>query len=194
MEKSLIKKIRDAHYQHQTISTVVLCETYMDEGYTPTVWVLIMYARSLTGIGRFADAVVALDQAESKGADFWLPIVLTERGRIEERQGNLERAKTYWLQANKLAPDDAGYLILAASAAFKQGDLSEAERLTRLATKCTEGSPEEAWYNLGGYLVAQERYAEALQCYDRAIAIDPEYESALKRREEILSVLPDLSG
>ncbi|MDA0811582.1 MAG: tetratricopeptide repeat protein [Verrucomicrobia bacterium] len=88
-----------------------------------------------------------------------------------------------------MAPDEATFLIHAAIMAFQLGRLSEAEELARRGTRCTKGFPEEAWHNLGGYLVAQERYDEALFCYEKALGLDPEYALALVRRAELLEVL-----
>ncbi|HEU0039702.1 MAG TPA: tetratricopeptide repeat protein, partial [Verrucomicrobiae bacterium] len=51
----------------------------------------------------------------------------------------------------------------------------------RSALKCSEGCIEEAYFNLGGVLLAHRRYEEAIECYRKALNIDPKYGIAKKR-------------
>lgn len=95
------------------------------------------------------------------------------------------------MQAHQLDPDDATYLIYAASAAFRRGDIERAESLARQATGCTDGSIDEAWFNLGGYLLSAKRYSEAADCYRRALEIDPDYDIAHERLRDVELILKD---
>ena len=48
---------------------------------------------------------------------------------------------------------------------------------------------EKAWYNRGAILIHFDRFEEALQCYDQAISIAPQYVNALSNRAGLLAGL-----
>ena len=192
-DANLRDQLDEAHEQDQTILTICLAERLISEG-TEDPWIYEVYARSLIGIGRYDDAVVALDSAESLAKPKHVPWIIHRRAVLEERRGNFEAALNYWKESHSRKPDEASFLIYAGSISFRLGRLAEAEEFARKGTECTEGYPDEAWYNLGGYLAAQQRYDEALSCYENAIEIDPEYTIAIGRRDELLSAFPEKRG
>jgi len=55
----------------------------------------------------------------------------------------------------------------------------------RRALQCPEGCLDEAYFNLGGYLLRQGNYEEARDCYLKALEIDPEYTLAIKRLADV---------
>lgn len=81
------------------------------------------------------------------------------------------------------------YLIFAASAALNGGNIKRAEELNAQATQCAEGEIDEAYCNLGGIYIIEKRYEEALQCYRRALEIDPDYARARNCIEDIELIL-----
>jgi tetratricopeptide (TPR) repeat protein len=84
---------------------------------------------------------------------------------------------------------EASHLICAAASKFSAGDIFKATELATRATQCSEGSISEAYYNLGGYLLVQRRYKESRDCIRRALEIEPDYEIAKDRLDDIESVL-----
>ena len=62
-ETSLRDQLEEAHDQDQTILTICLAERLISEG-EEDFWMFEVYARSLIGIGRYDDAITALDRAE----------------------------------------------------------------------------------------------------------------------------------
>ena len=190
-ETSLREQLDDAHEKDQTLLTVCLAERLIASG-SEDAWVFEVYARSLIGIGRYGDASSALDQAERFSARKNLPWIIHRRAVLEERRGNFESALDLWKKAHSIKPDEASFLIFAGSILFRLGRIAEAEEFARKGTTCSAGYPDEAWYNLAGYMAAQQRYEEALSCYEKAIAIDPEYELAKGRRDELLRAFPKI--
>lgn len=95
------------------------------------------------------------------------------------------------MRAHQLDPDDATYLIHAGSAVFQMGDIDRAIELARKATECSEGCVDEAYFNLGGYLLSNRQYREAADCYQKAIEIDPNYEIAKERLKDVELILAD---
>jgi len=192
-EPSLRDQLDSANDADQTILTICLAERLISRGPVDS-WTFEVYARSLIGIGRYDDASSALDHAEKLARPKSLPWIIHQRAVLEEQRGNFEAALDLWKSAHSLEPDEASFLIFAGSVSFRLGRLSDAEEFARKGTACTEGYPQEAWYNLGGYMAAQQRYDEALTCYEKAIEIDPEYEIAIDRRHELVQAFPDKRG
>jgi len=50
-------------------------------------------------------------------------------------------------------------------------------------------SYDEAYFNLGGYLVAQEKYEEAEYCYQKVLEIDPDHDKAKSRLKDIQAAI-----
>ena len=81
-------------------------------------------------------------------------------------------ARMAFQHAAALDPRVPQFAVAAASCLAMQGDLGQAERELRAVT---QRHPDYAlaWYNLGNALQEQERYAESLDYFGRAIALDP---------------------
>jgi Flp pilus assembly protein TadD len=60
--------------------------------------------------------------------------------------------------------------------AAKEGRLEEAEKFYRECLRVHESS--EIWNNLANVYVRMERFAEAMECYRKAIACDPSFTTA----------------
>lgn len=120
-------------------------------------------------------------------------MVVAQRGHLLEARGDFLGAEQLFMQAHQLDPDDATCLIYAGSVAFRRGDIGRAEALARQATECSDGCIDEAWFNLGGYLLSAKRYSEAADCYRRALDIDPNYDIARERLSDVGLILKDNS-
>jgi tetratricopeptide (TPR) repeat protein len=143
----------------------------------------------LISLAQYSAARAALDHAQSIVPKERLHLVLAQRGHLKQAEGDFIGAEQIFLKVHELQPDDATYLIYAGSAAFRSGDIHRAEALARRATTCAEGCLEEAWFNLGGYLLSARRYQEAADCYRRAIELDPTYEIAKVRLHDVELIL-----
>jgi len=150
---------------------------------------LITYACNLTSLAQYSAAETALDRAAPLAPKERLHFVLAQRGHLLEAKGDFVGAEELFMQAHKLNPDDATYLIFAGSAAFRRGDIDHAQKLAGKAADCSEGCLDEAWFNLGGYLLSAKRYRDAADCYRKALEIDPKYEIARERLEDVELIL-----
>ena len=188
--KHLFARIMDADDADQIAFARHLCErhlaNYPDHG--PT---LVVYARLLISLGQYAPAQSTLDHAQEIVPPERLPLVLALRGDLLKQQGDLAGAEELYLSALELSPDDATDLIYAGSVAFRSGNLERAKEHARKATKCSEGCIEEAWFNLGGYLLSEQQYFEAADCYRRALEIDPDYQLAAQRLRDVELIIAD---
>jgi tetratricopeptide (TPR) repeat protein len=190
-DDSVYQKLKSAHQKDQIGYARHLCELYLTE-HPDDVWTLVRYACNLISLAQYAAAQAALDRAQPIAPKERLHLVIAQRGHLLEAQGNFVGAEELFMQAHDLDPDDATYLIYAGSTAFRRGDIDRAEALARQATRCSDGSIEEAWFNLGGYLLSAQRYPEAAECYRRAIAIDQEYYHARTRLIDVELILKDI--
>ncbi|MEO0414578.1 MAG: tetratricopeptide repeat protein [Verrucomicrobiota bacterium] len=176
--------MRQADKEGHVALTRHLCEQVLavkpDHG--PT---LIRYAACLTNLSLYDDASAALERAERVVPTDMRHFVLAQWGHLRESQGDFDTAEQLFLSAYEHDSDDATYLIYAGSSAFARGDVVRAEKLARQALSCSEGCIDEAYFNLGGYLLAQKQYEEARECYLRAIELDPNYDIAKKRLDDL---------
>jgi tetratricopeptide (TPR) repeat protein len=139
----------------------------------------------LISLAQYEAAEAALDLAQSMAAAKRLHLVLAQRGHLLEAKGDFLNAERLFMEAHRLDTKDATYLIYAGAVAFRAGDIDRAQKLASQATDCTEGCVDEAWFNLGGYLLSDKRYHDAADCYRKALEIDPDYQIARERLEDI---------
>jgi len=189
-DRKLLDLLTEADEAEQVAFTRHLCEKVLsdwpDHGAT-----LIRYACCLIELALYDDAAKVLDHAEAVVPKERLHLVFAQRGHCLEHMGDYVASERQHLKAHELDPEDATYLIYAGAVAFRRGDIQRAEELARKAIACSEGCIDEAYFNLGGYLLAQKRYDEARECYLRALEVDPEYSIAGKRLEDLDRVLKD---
>ena len=119
-------------------------------------------------IGRFGEAeawmrkAVAMDP-DNVAAHLGLASVLQRLGRFDE-------AIALCIAAAKRWPDDARFALCIGQCHLRQGKPAQAESQFRRAL---DSKPEQPtiWINLGKSLRLQERHTEALETFDRAMAL-----------------------
>lgn len=182
--KALLSAVAAADEKGQIGYTRYLCERFLEDhpDHGPT---LIRYASSLISLAQYDAAEAALDLAQSKVPAKYLHLVLAQRGHLLEAKGDFPNAERLFMEAHRLDPIDANYLIYAAAVAFRRGDIDSAQKLASQATDCTDGCIDEAWFNLGGHFLSDKRYRDAADCYRKALEIDPDYQIARERLEDV---------
>jgi len=182
--KALLSAVAAADEKDQIGYTRYLCERFLMDhpDHVPT---LIRYACNLISLAQYDAAEAALDRAQSRVSAKRLHLVLAQRGHLLEAKGDFPNAERLFMEAHRLDPTDAAYLIYAGAVAFRSGDVDRAQKLASQATDCTEGCVDEAWFNLGGYLLSAKRYHDAADCYRKALEIDPDYQIARQRLEDV---------
>ncbi len=143
--------------------------------------------------GWFLACLRRLDEAE-KTLQFVLRRELSDTGTfvcynylaiIEKMRGNLTKTEAYFRRMIDLNADDASGYIFLGCLLGDQGHAARAEIEFRRATKCHEGCLDEAHFNLGLALIAQERYEEALVEFEQALKINPKYPKAIQKRRDL---------
>jgi tetratricopeptide (TPR) repeat protein len=149
---------------------------------------------ALIDLARHSEAEAALKQALAlcPPEKLWIP--LAELGHLERARGNYEAAAAWYRRAIDAVPNEAGPHIFLGGILARSGRLKEAEAAHRAATKCTQGCRDEAWLNLGFVLRAQERYQEAAECFNQALALDSKYLPARRALRDVRQLLRELAA
>lgn len=113
-------------------------------------------------------------------------------GHLYRERGDYVNAEKWYRKAIDLEPDDAGRHIFLGALLAKRGDIPGAEAAHRKATQCSKGAVDEAYFNLGLVLRAQERYQEALACFEKAVKLTPEYPEAITAKTDVEKAIAHL--
>jgi tetratricopeptide (TPR) repeat protein len=140
-------------------------------------------------LARYEEAEHALKMAIPNLPPEHLDHAHVHLGHLYRARGDYESAEKWYRKAVESECNDAGRYIYLGAMLAKKGDLVGAEAAHRNATHCTQGSLDEAYLNLGFVLRAQERYHEALECFERALELDPQYEVAAAGKNDMIKTL-----
>lgn len=182
-------RIVSASNKNLTALDVALCEQHLRH-FRSDAMVLVWLAMGKTVFGQYKQAEKSLRRAINlaKGRPRLLGMALMELGALCGERGDFKAAATWYRRALAANPD-AEVQIFLGHIAFKRGYLTTAEAHYRRSIAKEKNCPEEAYFNLGGIMVATNRHEEALQCYRRALEIDPKYTKAkLRLRDTILAL------
>ena len=144
-------------------------------------------ARGLTQLSRYTEAEEALHNAlQYAFKDAHIQAVISVlRGDVYARQGQRLQAEEWYRKAVKFKPDYAGYYVTLGISTFRRGDLELAEQIFRQGAACGGECADESYGNLGGVLVAQQRYEEAAECYQKALELTPDYKWVKLRLRDV---------
>ena len=149
----------------------------------------LCYGIALYAVARYTEALIALRRAARLCPPTKLHIVQNHFGHLYQQRGSFRRAEAWFRSAITSCPSDATSYIYLGGLLALEGHLSEAEAIHRQATLCADGCIDEAFFNLGLVLRAQERYPEARSCFQRALEIDPKYKPAKKALSDVERVI-----
>lgn len=148
------------------------------------------YGSALAKVSRFEEAQLAFEKALRNKNALLKASVWTAKGHLEQRRGDFQQAEKCFLQALLFDPTATWNHVFLGVLLFQRGDLKGAEERLHLAiASITPEDRDEAYFNLGGVLLAQKRYEEAAQCYRKALELDPEYKLAKIRLADVEAVL-----
>lgn len=140
------------------------------------------YATALRKLVRYKEAREILDIIEGICQEELVFMVCREKG-------HLFRAQNDYQKAVEINPNDAGNHIFLGSIFARLGEFERAKQCHRTATQCSKGATDEGYLNLGYILRAQGRLEEALECFENALKIDPNYQHAHLAIKDINSAI-----
>ncbi len=177
MQELEYQDICDADDKNLSAYVLLLCceylETHPEHG---AAW--CRKGAALVELCRYSEAEEALNKSLEYCPKNKVNVVLSQFGHLEEARGNYAKARLWFMKSHEEDPNDATYLIFVGSTFMKEGNLEKAEKFHSKAITLSDGCIDEAYFNLGGVYLAQERYNEAKDCYLKALEIDPEYKNA----------------
>lgn len=106
-------------------------------------------------------------------------------GRISAKRGEHDAAEQYFLQAMKLDTNEYSPWINLSLLYVQQGKFAEAENVARKGIEIFPRS-SKLWNNLGVALANRKRLDEAISAFDQALMYDPNYEIAVRNRENAM--------
>lgn len=179
--------IRVAYEKDHAATTVLLASRWL-QTHPDDFRVMLDYASMLYQMTRYEDAVrvyqTALGQMAGDDRNRW--IVFSKIGEAHRYWGRLAEAETWFRKAIEAAPEEVSNYVMLGACQARQGKLKEAEETHRAATKWTESDQlDEAYHNLGLVLRGQDRWAEAAECFQKAIDITPDYADAIEALEDV---------
>ncbi len=144
---------------------------------------------ALRAMSRFPEALQALRKALRLAPPDAQPWVCLHIGKVHDDRSSHRLAQRWYARAASLSPKEATWYICLGGMMARLGRLREAEVAHRQATRCRKGCIDEAFHNLGLVLRAQERYAEAKKCFERALKLDPKYRDAREALADVVHAL-----
>ncbi|UCG49781.1 MAG: tetratricopeptide repeat protein [Phycisphaerales bacterium] len=149
---------------------------------------------ALIDLARYEEANRSLEEAEKRCPKEKAHFICHLRGELSKAKGEFREAEKCFRRSLESRADDAdGYLSLGAILAG-QGKLEEAKLWHQQAIRCSKGCVDEAYLNLGYVLRAQEQFEDALECFEKALEIDPNYEAAKVGSEDMKTLLAYLQS
>ena len=155
---------------------------------------LICYAHALVALGRYKEAREVFTEVKQHLSQDKMYSFFQQMGDMCKKMGDLESSAQWFVKAIELRPDDADGYIGAGAILARQGRLEEAEQYHRKATVCSQGCIDEAFLNLGFVLRAQERFAEAQKCFEKALELDAGYDEAKIELNDVRAVIAYLES
>lgn len=149
----------------------------------------IRLGMALRDVALYDESEGALQRALELTETEYLHTVYTELGNIFRDRGDTATAGQWFRRAIDHSPSDASAYVYFGAMLARVGRLAEAERLHRRGTGCEAGFIDEAYLNLGLVLRAQGRYEEAVECFELALAIDPDYEAARDASRDVVKAM-----
>jgi Flp pilus assembly protein TadD len=137
-----------------------------------------MLGDRLSDISCFDEAKPFLQRALETSPPSFLRRIHSMLGHHFRDRGDFGEAERWFRSSIELEPTEAEARIFLGAMLARLGRLDEAEALHRRATACLTGAVDEAYLNLGYVLRARGRYEEALECFERAMTLDPQYKLA----------------
>jgi len=146
----------------------------------------LLHASALMGLKRFTEAQTILDELQNdRSTSSTLKYhCLVKQGEILEELGKFDDAREVYEAAHELCPNKMQPLIYRGVVDLRSGNFQTAREWLSRALNCPTGAREEAHLNIGNTYLAQQDYEKAIEHYQKAITLDPDYDIAWEQRAE----------
>lgn len=182
--QKLFRRLQKASNGHRCHLAIALGQRYCrrDPDYAPA-W--FFYGRALGEARRYAEARKALGRALELAPDDRRAMLLAQRGHLEALAGDFGSAEEWYRRAFGAASTDGEERLYLGEILYRQGKLPEAEASLQMVTGVWNESMAEGLHLLGEVVASQERYAESLECFERAAELKPDRRKHARRVREL---------
>ena len=169
-------------------------------------WILIKESNALRDEGKYQESLYYLDKLSELGVNnLW---TLYRKAAVLGRMGKYQDSLELTNKILKKEPKFGQALASKASVFFKQGDYQKAityyeDALGKISTKgkwklkgvtpiqvvALPRELAEIWVAKGKAHQKLQQYSEALECFDKALELRPDYDDVLKAKGEVLKLI-----
>ena len=146
----------------------------------------INLADELSEIARYEEAHKAAREALRLAPPKAIPPFWLVLASIYDKQGRFGLAERWYRKSLEHRASTTTAIHLGSLLA-RRGAFAEAKKAHRLAIRVGNGAVDEAHFNLGLILRAESRLKLAIEQFDKAIELDPDYEYAKFARDDCLA-------
>ena len=175
-------QITEAHNKDQWASLLEACALHLKKN-PNHIQAQIPQAIALRHLKRFDEAVALLqktytDPSASEQCKYQCQ---TQLGETLQEVGRFDDARRAYDEAYRLLPKNTVAIIYRGVMELRVGKFSEARQWFNRALKCSEGDVDEAHFNIGSTYLCERNYEKAIEHYQVAITLDPNYDIAWER-------------
>ena len=184
------EKIWSAFEKSQWAQLLELCPRFEKE-FPEHLYTRLLHVSALAGLKRFKEAEAMLSelQVNPNASVTFKYHCLVKGGEILEELGRFDEARKAYESAHHLCPNKMQPLIYRGVVDLRTGNFEAARQWLNRALSCPSGDREEAHLNIGNTYLAQQDYAKAIEHYQKAITLDPDYDFAWEQRADATRAL-----
>jgi tetratricopeptide (TPR) repeat protein len=142
----------------------------------------------LRRLGQLAEAERIIRAVYSESHSF-RGLAEASLGKLLIITGKLEEAVSWLKRATVSSPENQDTWNYLSIALTNQGRLNDAAEVLKEGLARADSHRDELYLNLGRTFRAMEDYPAALECFDKALNLTPDYRLALDDRADILKAL-----
>ena len=182
MSEDIWDQLYQADEKGQWATLLELCELYLKKN-PENFHARIPQAMALTHLKRFDEAVALLKRTfeDPNTSAKFRHQCQRELGQTFEEMGRFEEARRAYEEAHRLDPESTIPMIYRGAMELGRGEFATARDWLLRALKCPKGAFEEAEFNIAGTYLCEGNYPKAIEHYQKAITLDPNYDLAWER-------------
>ena len=179
MSKETWDEIQEAHDKGEWASLLELCLLHLKR--EPThLEARIPQAIALRHLNQFQEAAALLQETcdHESASPKCKYHCQCELALTFEQMGKFDEARKSYQSAHELFPTKTVPIIYRGVMELRIGDFAAARDWLFSALDCPEGDFDEAHFNIGSAYLSEQNYLKAIEHYQKAITIDPDYNLA----------------
>jgi superkiller protein 3 len=173
------EQIKDADTKDQWASLLELCSIHLKQN-PKHFQARIPQAIALQHLNRFDEAISLLQLTfeEADASAKCKSQCQRQLGQTFEKMGSFDDARRASEEAHRLDPNSTIPMIYRGVLELRVGEFATARDWLNRALECPEGDFDEAHFNIGKTYLCEGNYSKAIEHYQKAITLDPNYEIA----------------